>query len=81
LRRGEAGFVRACASCHTLSGHDRGTPGGDLAAPRLSVADLASFARVMPVRPHLSERDAAAVAEYVHAVALRSRGQAAERSP
>jgi hypothetical protein len=41
--------------------------------PHLSVADLASFARTMPVKPPLNEEQATAVARYVHAVAERLR--------
>lgn len=76
LHRGRQIFVRSCAACHTLAGRERGAVGGDLVALRLSVADLASFARVMPVRPRLSRADALAVAEYIHSVAasLRRRG-------
>jgi mono/diheme cytochrome c family protein len=63
--RGRTVFVRACAGCHTLVGRDTGTPGGDLALARLSVGQLASFARVMPVR--LSSSDVHAVALYIRA--------------
>ena len=51
---------------HNLTGHDQGTSGGDLVHPRLTVADLESFAAVMPVRPRLSKSDLAAVARWVH---------------
>ena len=57
-------FARACAGCHTLTGHDTKAPGGDLAMQVLSVADIESFVRVMPV--HLTPNDADAVAAYVH---------------
>lgn len=67
-QRGRAVFVNSCADCHTLVGRDSGRDDGDLANPRLSVADLASFARVMPVRPTLSQADLLAVAQYVHSV-------------
>ena len=73
LRRGHAIFDRSCAGCHTLTGHAGSAPGGDLGSVRLSVRDLASFARIMPVRPRLSEADVEAVAEYVDAVAGSSR--------
>ena len=66
--RGRAVFVSSCADCHTLTGRDNGRDNGDLANPRLSVADLASFAKMMPVQPPLSRADALAVAQYVHSV-------------
>lgn len=62
---GRAIFDRSCARCHTLTGHDTSAPGGDLRAGRLTAADVASFARVMPVHPSLSAADARAVAQYV----------------
>jgi mono/diheme cytochrome c family protein len=70
LQRGRAVFAAACAGCHTLTGHDTHVPGGDLAIARLSVDDIASFVRVMPV--HLSTADVEAVAAYVHEAAKRS---------
>lgn len=70
-RGGHKIFTRSCAGCHTLAGHESGAPGGDLANTNLSVHDLASFARVMPVRPSLTRAQADAVARYVHAVARR----------
>jgi len=77
LEHGHSIFVRSCAGCHTLSGRERGAAGGDLAIARLRVADLASFARVMPVQPPLSRPAARAVAEYIFSVArsTRPRGQ------
>jgi mono/diheme cytochrome c family protein len=67
MTRGQAIFDRSCASCHTLDGRESGAVGGDLVNAHLSARDLASFARVMPVRPPLSRADARAVAAYVHA--------------
>lgn len=66
-------FARDCASCHTLAGHEEGAPAGDLAVAVLSVPDLASFARTMPVRPPLTDAQATRVARYVHARAERLR--------
>jgi mono/diheme cytochrome c family protein len=63
---GKALYAKDCESCHTLTGRDQGAMGGDLGVPHLSVADLASFARTMPVRPPLNEAQANAVARYVH---------------
>jgi mono/diheme cytochrome c family protein len=58
-------FERSCARCHTLAGHDTDAPGGDLRAAGLDAADVASFARVMPVEPPLSAAAARAVGRYV----------------
>jgi mono/diheme cytochrome c family protein len=65
--RGRSIFERSCAGCHTLTGHDTSAPGGDLRAAHLGAADVASFARVMPVRPPLSAAEARAVGRYVAA--------------
>jgi mono/diheme cytochrome c family protein len=65
--RGHAIFEKQCSSCHTLTGHDTRVDGGDLAVARMAVADIASFARVMPVQPPLSQADAVAVARYIRA--------------
>jgi len=70
LQRGRTVFTAACASCHTLTGHDSRARGGDLAIATLRAADIASFVRVMPV--HLSRADVTAVSAYVHAAATRS---------
>ena len=64
--RGHGIFEAQCSSCHTLTGHDTHVDGGDLAIAHLRVADIASFARVMPLKQPLSEADALAVAQYVH---------------
>jgi mono/diheme cytochrome c family protein len=69
--RGHAIFESECSSCHTLTGHDTSADGGDLAIAHMPVADLASFARVMPVTPRLSKSDALAVARYVRMRATR----------
>jgi hypothetical protein len=50
-----------------VTGHDTRTDGGDLAIAHLTVADIASFARVMPLRRPLSRADTFAVARYVFA--------------
>lgn len=69
-------FARSCAACHTVAGRESGAVGGDLVNAHLSVADLASFAVVMPTPSRLSPSDAAAVASYIDSVAssLRKRG-------
>jgi mono/diheme cytochrome c family protein len=74
-QRGRAVFVSSCADCHTLTGRDNGRDNGDLANPRLSVADLESFAKVMPIHPKLSQADALAVAQYVHSVSSSIAGK------
>ncbi|MGZ4370235.1 MAG: c-type cytochrome [Gaiellaceae bacterium] len=69
LRAGREIYARSCAGCHTLNGRESGAPGGDLVNTNLSLGDLASFARAMPVRPPLTVAQSNAVARYVHAVA------------
>jgi mono/diheme cytochrome c family protein len=64
---GRAIYDRSCSGCHSLTGHERGADGGDLATLHLGVRDLASFARVMPVTPPLTREQALAVARYVRA--------------
>lgn len=64
-------FDRACAGCHTLTGHDTHASGGDLAIATRTTAEIASFTRVMPV--HLTPDEVTAVAAYVHAAAARAR--------
>lgn len=67
--RGKAVFASACAGCHTVTGHDTDVPGGDLAMTKLSVADIESFARVMPV--HVTRQEIADVAAFVHLAEAR----------
>jgi mono/diheme cytochrome c family protein len=67
--RGRAIFASSCSGCHTLTGHDTHARGGDLAIAHLSVADIVSFVRVMPVR--LTPAEESEVAAYVHAAAVR----------
>ncbi|HEX7084696.1 MAG TPA: cytochrome c [Gaiellaceae bacterium] len=76
VSRGRAVFRSSCAGCHTVAGRERGAVGGDLVLAHLDVADLASFARVMPASKPLSRADALAVADFVHgrAVSLATRG-------
>lgn len=71
LQRGHAVFERDCSSCHTVTGHETTVDGGDLAISRLSVANLVSFVRVMPLRHSLTRADAVAVARYVRSRAAR----------
>jgi mono/diheme cytochrome c family protein len=61
-------FREACSSCHTLTGRNTSVSGGDLAMAKLSVADIESFVRVMPVR--LTPAEIAAVSAYVHHAAM-----------
>ena len=72
-QRGRAMFASACAGCHTLTGRDTQVAGGDLAIVALSVPDLESFIRVMPVR--LTPGEVGAVAAYVHTVEAARRGR------
>ena len=73
--RGRLIYTHSCSTCHTLTGHDTHAPGGDLLEADLGVADLASFARTMPVRPPLTVADAVAVAQYIRAAAHRRNGR------
>lgn len=66
---GKAVFASGCSGCHTLTGHDTQVPGGDLAMATLSVADIESFVRVMPVR--ITRAEVAAVAAYVRGAEVR----------
>jgi mono/diheme cytochrome c family protein len=59
-------FQRSCAGCHTLDAPTRKSSGGDLAQTTLSISDLVSFARIMPVE--LTRDQLEAVARYIHAV-------------
>ena len=67
--RGSDVFASACSGCHTLAGHDTPVQGGDLATTTLTVDEIESFVRVMPVR--LTSGQVAAVAAYVHDAELR----------
>ena len=73
---GRSIYEQGCAGCHTLSGRERGSIGGDLVNANLGVADVASFALEMPTPRRLTKAQADAVARYVDAVAgtLRGRG-------
>jgi mono/diheme cytochrome c family protein len=62
-------YTRSCSTCHSLTGHNTHAAGGDLVNANLTIADLASFARTMPVRPPLTTADADAVARYIYATA------------
>jgi len=62
---GKRVFETRCADCHTLTGRDAPVDGGDLALGSLSVSDVESFARIMPVRPRLTRAELHAVATYV----------------
>ena len=66
---GERIYTHSCSTCHSLTGHDTHAPGGDLVNAHLTIADLASFARTMPVKPPLTTADADAVARYIYAIA------------
>src|SRR6266404_8290009 len=66
---GRAIFSSSCSGCHTLTGHDTRARGGDLAIADLSVAEIVSFVRVMPVR--LTPAEESEVAAYVHAAFRR----------
>ena len=65
LVEGRKIFSADCGGCHTLTGHDTQAPGGDLGVAHLTAAQVASFARIMPVHPSLSRASILAVAAYV----------------
>jgi mono/diheme cytochrome c family protein len=58
-------FDRSCGHCHTLTGHDTNATGGDLGLGTLTVAQIASFTRVMPTHPALTATQIDVVARYV----------------
>ena len=58
-------FKSACAVCHTLTGHDTRSDGGDLGLLHGTVAEVESFARIMPVHPRLTPADVANIATYI----------------
>jgi mono/diheme cytochrome c family protein len=64
---GRAVFASSCSGCHSVDGGAARTPGGDLTGYRLTAAEIASFAAVMPVHPRLSAAEIRAVAAYVAA--------------
>jgi mono/diheme cytochrome c family protein len=75
LASGHRIYAHSCSACHSLTGHDTHSSGGDLANPNLTLADLASFARTMPVRPPLTAAHADAVARYIYTAAHTGRAQ------
>ena len=76
LETGRSIYEQDCAGCHTLSGRERGSIGGDLVNANLGVADTASFALEMPTPRRLTKTQADAVAQYVDAVAALRRRRA-----
>jgi len=58
-------FKSACAGCHTLTGHDTHSDGGDLGLLPGTIAEVESFARIMPVHPRLTPTNVAIVATYI----------------
>jgi mono/diheme cytochrome c family protein len=71
---GAAVFTRACAACHSLSGHDDPRrQGGDLLAFHSSRTQLLQLASEMPVRHALRTSELAAVVRYVMAAEDRAR--------
>jgi mono/diheme cytochrome c family protein len=66
---GQAVFVRACQSCHSLSGHSSARQqGGDLRGFSSTRAQLDQFTREMPVRQPLTAAELRSVVTYVRAV-------------
>ena len=58
-------FKSDCSACHTLTGHDTRSAGGDLGLLPGTVAEVESFARIMPVHPRLTPADVANIATYL----------------
>ena len=69
IRQGAELFQRSCAGCHTVGAPTSKSSGGDLAQTVLSIRDLVSFARIMPVELTRDQLDI--VARYLHAVEIR----------
>jgi mono/diheme cytochrome c family protein len=70
---GAALFATACGDCHTLTGNESTHPeGGDLLRYDMTVAELVSFTRVMPMPRRLTDSQVQLVSRYVY-----SRQQAA----
>ena len=71
---GAALFAQACAACHRVDGRrDPSRQGGDLSGFHMTLAEIESFTRVMPVRPPLSARDLHVVSTFVLAAQRRAR--------
>jgi mono/diheme cytochrome c family protein len=63
---GQRVFARECSACHTLAvWAPARLPGGSLRGYRMTARQIASFARVMPVREPLTRREIVAVSQYV----------------
>jgi mono/diheme cytochrome c family protein len=73
IHQGAALFKSNCAACHTLNAAASTASGGDLARPVLSIPDLVSFARIMPVE--LTPAQLYAVALYLHTIQTRTRAR------
>jgi mono/diheme cytochrome c family protein len=71
--RGHVIFARECVRCHTLTGHEHNTAGGDLAVGQLPAWAIASFARIMPTTRPLSPAASREVAAYIVSVAQKQR--------
>lgn len=70
---GQSVFESECSGCHTLAHPRSPSPvGGDLAGYRMSVAEVASFAKIMPTPRALSPREIDAVAAYISSVQRRT---------
>lgn len=62
-------FAHNCSLCHSLIGNESlRRQGGDLLRDRLSRPILLQFAREMPVRRPLSEKQLAQVVDYIRQV-------------
>jgi mono/diheme cytochrome c family protein len=71
IHQGAALFEHACAGCHSLNAATSTAIGGDLARPVLTLPDLVSLERIMPVK--LTNTQLYAVALYVHAIETKAK--------
>ena len=72
LPSGRSLFVSSCSRCHSLTGFNSpGQQGGDLLGVQLSRVQLLQFAREMPLRHPLTQREFEVLASYILAVQRR----------
>jgi mono/diheme cytochrome c family protein len=73
---GAALFARNCSLCHSLIGNESlRRQGGDLLRARRSRPILLQFAREMPVRRPLSERQLGQIVDYIRRVQASGAGK------
>lgn len=66
LQEGAQLFRASCSACHTLASNPHPSPvGGSLRPYRMTIAQVESFTRVMPLRRPLDDRQLRILARYV----------------